>query len=403
MVLDVLGGDDSSRLSEYARWAGAPAERMSNARRVARTLQQVDAYFARLPVAARATIVGDRSAQELLDQLRTPATLERTLALIRELKLPPPLGDVGAFRQMVTVEWPRMSELLQQIEQGHQRAIDEVRRAFPDRHPAELVSNPSPRLLSALRKAGFDLSGSRVTELSAFAKRLRDIQVISRLLLDAETSAAVGRELSIDLSEINFDTVARQVTSSSGAKWLAGLLKKAGAPPQLTAARVQSLLELHRREQKLSDAVGDRVPADKATLFGLSERSLWLVALSFLVCIVGVANAMLMSVTERFTEIATMKCLGAMDRFVMMMFVFEAILQGAVGGVLGLVLGATLAVVRAAIDYGGLLLGATGAAGSVGLAMLASLVMGMMLAAFAAVGPAWIAARLAPMEAMRVE
>ena len=92
-----------------------------------------------------------------------------------------------------------------------------------------------------------------------------------------------------------------------------------------------------------------------------------------------------------------------MDRFVMMMFVFEAVLQGAVGGVLGLVLGATLAVVRAAIDYGGLLLGAKGAAGSVGLAMLASLVMGMMLAAFAAVGPAWIAARLAPMEAMRVE
>jgi putative ABC transport system permease protein len=112
---------------------------------------------------------------------------------------------------------------------------------------------------------------------------------------------------------------------------------------------------------------------------------------------------MLMSVTERFTEIATMKCLGAMDGFVMLMFVFEAVIQGLIGGAIGLVLGAILALLRGLIEFGALIGGASGALGEVGFGMLIALVVGMALAAFAAVGPSWIAARLAPMEAMRVD
>jgi putative ABC transport system permease protein len=128
-----------------------------------------------------------------------------------------------------------------------------------------------------------------------------------------------------------------------------------------------------------------------------------LLALSFLVCAVGVANAMLMSVTERFGEIATMKCLGAMDRFVMMMFVFEAVIQGVVGGVLGALVGVLLAALRGFAQFGALLGGALSGVGELGLAVLLSLVTGVVLAAAAAVGPAWVAARLSPMEAMRVD
>src|ERR1700732_2760976 len=39
------------------------------------------------------------------------------------------------------------------------------------------------------------------------------------------------------------------------------------------------------------------------------DRQVWLVTLSLIVCTVGIANSMLMSVTERFKEIGTMKCL----------------------------------------------------------------------------------------------
>lgn len=46
----------------------------------------------------------------------------------------------------------------------------------------------------------------------------------------------------------------------------------------------------------------------------------WLVATSLLMCLVGVTNSMLMSVSERFREIGTIKCLGASDSFIVRVF-----------------------------------------------------------------------------------
>ncbi len=52
-------------------------------------------------------------------------------------------------------------------------------------------------------------------------------------------------------------------------------------------------------------------------------RMIWLVVMSLLVCTVGITNSMLMAVTERFKEIGTMKCLGALDSFVVLLFLLE--------------------------------------------------------------------------------
>src|SRR6476661_3464374 len=65
------------------------------------------------------------------------------------------------------------------------------------------------------------------------------------------------------------------------------------------------------------------------------DRQIWLVTLSLVVCTVGIANSMLMSVTERFKEIGTMKCLGAMDGFIVKLFLIEAGFLGMVASVLG--------------------------------------------------------------------
>ena len=46
------------------------------------------------------------------------------------------------------------------------------------------------------------------------------------------------------------------------------------------------------------------------------QKSIWLVVMSLLVSVVGITNSMLMSVTERYKEIGTMKCLGALDNFI---------------------------------------------------------------------------------------
>ncbi|MEM9931784.1 MAG: hypothetical protein AAF840_18420 [Bacteroidota bacterium] len=65
--------------------------------------------------------------------------------------------------------------------------------------------------------------------------------------------------------------------------------------------------------------------------------------------------------------------------------------------------GLVLALLRGLVDYGGLLSLAGGAIGLVVLSSLMAFAVGLALATLAAVGPSFVAARLAPMEAMRVE
>src|SRR2546421_3567313 len=78
----------------------------------------------------------------------------------------------------------------------------------------------------------------------------------------------------------------------------------------------------------------------------------WLLGLALLVAFVGILNAMLMSVTERFREIGTMKCLGALDGFIIKLFLIESLFQGAVGTFVGIVLGLGLSLASIAITYG---------------------------------------------------
>ena len=135
---------------------------------------------------------------------------------------------------------------------------------------------------------------------------------------------------------------------------------------------------------------------------GLGERLAWLLLVSMLVCGIGITNAMMMSVTERFKEIATLKCLGALDGFIMLMFVLESCVMGLVGGCIGSVLGGLIGMVRMLFSLG-LRFGGSIPLGDMLLGMLASILIGTLLAAISAVIPSYKAARLAPMEAMRVE
>jgi ABC-type antimicrobial peptide transport system permease subunit len=68
-------------------------------------------------------------------------------------------------------------------------------------------------------------------------------------------------------------------------------------------------------------------------------RTIWLVAMSLVVATVGIVNSMLMSVTERYKEIGTMKCLGALDKFIVRLFILEAMLLGVLASFVGALVG----------------------------------------------------------------
>ena len=128
-------------------------------------------------------------------------------------------------------------------------------------------------------------------------------------------------------------------------------------------------------------------------------------AISLLVGGIGVLNIMLVSVTDRTREIGTRKAIGATDSAILSQFVMEAIALAGLGGLLGVALGVGLILVTKLLIP---LLGATGflssfdpvlSASPVAVAFTISLFIGLIAGGY----PAWRAAQLKPIEALRYE
>ena len=130
-------------------------------------------------------------------------------------------------------------------------------------------------------------------------------------------------------------------------------------------------------------------------------RWLW-VGVALLICTAGTLNAIVMSVTERIKEIGTLKCLGSRNIHIVEIFLFESVLLGVLGGIIGSVVG-----------YGGALLNFTATVGAKYLTkqmavdasgnILVCIGISAGLSLVASVIPVLMAARIEPAAAMRYE
>ncbi|MCC7191949.1 MAG: ABC transporter permease [Phycisphaeraceae bacterium] len=128
----------------------------------------------------------------------------------------------------------------------------------------------------------------------------------------------------------------------------------------------------------------------------------WLIVMAMLTCAVGIANAMLMSVTERFREIGTMKCLGAQDNLVVKLFLLESAFLGIIGAALGIVLGLIVAWLAAVLQFKGYGIEYFPMAQSLTVILLSAL-GGIVLSVVGAGYPAFAASRMRPVDALRVD
>lgn len=135
-------------------------------------------------------------------------------------------------------------------------------------------------------------------------------------------------------------------------------------------------------------------------LYGKATANIYIVtiavaAISLVVGGIVVMNIMLVSVTERTKEIGIRKALGARRKDILMQFLIEAVAVTAIGGGIGVLTGFGLAYLIAALIGFPLLMSIGSAVLGVGVSSLVGIVSGLW--------PAWRAARLDPIEALRAE
>jgi ABC-type antimicrobial peptide transport system permease subunit len=109
-----------------------------------------------------------------------------------------------------------------------------------------------------------------------------------------------------------------------------------------------------------------------------------------------------MAVTERFREIGTFKCLGALNSFVVRIFVLEAVYQGILGGISGSLAGVLFSTVSLLIKLGWPVL-LWWPTGEMAIRILSVTGLAVILSLIGVVYPALVAAKMQPAVALRSE
>lgn len=95
--------------------------------------------------------------------------------------------------------------------------------------------------------------------------------------------------------------------------------------------------------------MGDMIKSFQSMMSIMSMLLAGIAAISLIVGGIGIMNMMLVSITERTTEIGLRKALGATPNRIQLQFIIESIFLSLIGGLIGLIVGSVIAYVAAII------------------------------------------------------
>lgn len=157
------------------------------------------------------------------------------------------------------------------------------------------------------------------------------------------------------------------------------------------------LNETHRiggaSQFRIFDA-GSRLAAAQETARTMSLLLLAVAVVVLIVSGIGIMNVMFVTVKERTKEIGTLKAIGAKRKEILSQFLIEAVIISLVGGVIGVIIGFATVPILSYFE-----LPAVASANGVFLGLIFSVVTGVFFGFY----PAWKAADLNPIEALRYE
>ncbi|OGV67176.1 MAG: hypothetical protein A3K19_02305 [Lentisphaerae bacterium RIFOXYB12_FULL_65_16] len=359
-------------------------------------------FFETLDYARRRSLVHTAVGVGVFDRLRAQDGMRQFTENIRTMKS---LRFITSQEDLVAFlgRWKDLEVRLRQVQEGRAKGIAKVTEARAGHPIMESLAGATGAFGEAVRLAGFRFDAQALApEVAAQAKRLLEIRLLEKTMEHRPTRQAIAQDFNVLPADVNVMMMWKYLRSEKNAAVYLERMKESEMDVAgLDAKRLAWLAETRREEKALIRA--ELLTADAGGgIMGMGERMSWLLLVSMLVCGIGISNAMLMTVTERFQEIATLKCLGALDGFIMLMFVLESCFLGVVGGSIGAVLGNVIGTGRMLYAFGVRFVGTVPFLELV-FGMVVAVVLGVILAALAAVYPAFKAARLAPMEAMRIE
>jgi putative ABC transport system permease protein len=173
------------------------------------------------------------------------------------------------------------------------------------------------------------------------------------------------------------------------------------------SAATQQITSILEERHNITNGQADFTITNQNSLIQSLQNStqVWVILLgaiagiSLLVGGIGIMNIMLVSVTERTREIGIRKALGAKRGNILLQFLIEAALMSLIGGAIGVLVGWGISTLISGVTVGGQTIHTVISADIPILAVCVSAAIGILFGLY----PAYRAARLNPIEALRYE